>query len=105
MCEEQPDRAIALSAACLKVNPESIAAKINHAAALINSELFGSADLILREIDESSLTRAALNQLRFIKLKRAVKIGDEGETRRLAALIDKSVLYSVQLRWLAENRI
>ncbi|MGZ8900904.1 MAG: hypothetical protein ACXW3Z_12480, partial [Limisphaerales bacterium] len=84
MCGEQPERAVALSAACLRLNPESIPAKINHAAALINSELFGSADLILQEIDESSLTRSALNQLRFIQLKRAVKIGDDGEIRRLA---------------------
>ena len=105
MCEEQPGSAVALSAACLRVNPESIPAKINHAAALINSELFGSADLILQEIDESALTRTALNQVRFIKLKRAVKIGDQGEVRRLAALLDKSVLYSVQIRWLADNSI
>ena len=105
MCGEQTDRAVTLSAACLSANPGSIPAKINHAAALINSEMFGSADLILREIDESGLTRAALNQLRFIKLKRALKIGDDGEVRRLAALLDKSFLYSVQIRWLSENRI
>ena len=105
MCGEQPDRAVALSAACLRVNPESVPAKINYAAALINSELFGSADLVLRDINESDLAGTALNQLRFIQLKRAVKIGDDGEVRRLAALLDKSILYSVQIDWLAENSI
>lgn len=105
MCEEQPEEALALSAAFLTANPESTSARINHAAALINAERIGPADLVLRKIDESGLTSAALNQLRFIKLKRAVKLGNQGEIRRLTPLIDKSVLYSVQIRWLVENRI
>ncbi len=105
MYEEQLNQAVALSALCLKANPSSDAAKINYAAALINSESFAAADLILRSVDESNLSIAARNQLRFIKLKRAAKMGDASEMNRLSALLDKSSLYSVQLSWLSNNKI
>jgi predicted Zn-dependent protease len=105
MCDEQLPRAIELSAHCLKMDPSSIPAKVNYAAALINAESFGAADLILREIDEAALTSAARNQLRFIKLKRAFKLRDQTEITRLASLLDKAALYSIQVGWLSANSI
>ena len=105
MCDEQNARAIELTASCLKADPSSAAAKVNYAGALINAASFGAADLILREIDESALSNAARNQLRFIRLKRAVKLRDASEIARIAPLLDKSTLYSVQVGWLTANSI
>jgi hypothetical protein len=105
ICEEKPEEALALTALCRRAQPGSLPARINHAAALINAGLVGSADVILSEIDESNLPVSARNQFRFIRLKRAVKIRDREEAVRLAPLIDKSSLYSAQVGWLEKNAI
>lgn len=105
MFDEQPEVAAELTARCAEARPSSPSARINHAAALINKEHFGSADLILRQIDEGSMPRADQNQLRFIKVKRAIKLGLQGEARSLAAGLNKSTLYSRQLEWLSEHKL
>lgn len=103
MFDEQPETAAELSARLAEVEPASAAAKINQAAALICGEKFGSADLILRQIDETGIPPKARTQLGFIKLKRAVKLGLHSEARALLARLDRNALYSRQVEWLTKQ--
>ena len=103
--DEQHEKAVELSARCVDALPRLVPVRINHAAALINADLFGPADLILKQIDEASLSPADRNRLRLIQLKRAVKIQDRDAISKLKPLIDQSQLYSHELAWFKRNTI
>jgi hypothetical protein len=103
MFDEQPETAASLTELCVENEPASPYTRINLAAALINNERFGSADLILRDINESAMSAPALNQLRFIKIKRADKLHLAAEARSLALKLDSSALYSQQIKWLKKH--
>lgn len=103
--DQAPGLAVELSAACAKAEPQLLPAQINYAAALINDGQFGPADLILRRVDQAQLPPSALNQLRFILLKRAVKLGDSEESRRLSTLLKLEDLYSRQREWLNQQNL
>jgi hypothetical protein len=105
MFDEEPETAVKLAEACENKQPDSPSAKINHAAALINNDRFGSADLILRKIDENGIPPQARNQLHFIKIKRAVKLHLSEEARALCHKLNRSALYSQQIKWLAEQNL
>jgi len=98
--EEEAETAAALTAHCLDLLPDSVAAQINHAAALLNAGRLGSADLLLEKINASAEPAYVRNQLLFVKMKRAVLLGDKFSATQIEVLMDKSDLYPMQRVWL-----
>ena len=99
--DEKPELAVSLTESCLNTKPKFATAQINHAAALISAGLFGSADLLMAEVDEASLSEPERDQLQFLKVKRLALLGRPDEARQLAGGLPKKHLLAPQVELLS----
>jgi hypothetical protein len=105
MFDQQPELSLSLASQCLEAAPRSLAAKINHIAALINNRKFKIADAMLSAIDQSALTSYERSHFNFLKLKSTLSAGQKIGSETFVQNINASDLYPEQLSWLEKHGV
>ena len=100
---QRPEEAIRLTLSAVSRHPQSIPARVNHAAALLLNERAAEALALLRTIDPTRLTGSERTHYHFNLFQACHRLQRYGEAAEIRSRIDPRELYPRQARWLDET--
>lgn len=96
---ENPDEAVRLTEQVAGHSPRSLAARLNHALALVQDERPVEAEALLRTVPATGLEESARTMLSFAWFQCHRVAGRFAAARAAAALVDVRFLFPPQLKW------